>query len=622
MDLRLGKKRIKSIYKGNTYIPGLIVNGRLWHGSPGKVAINASGFHGDDKVYYGLNVRSATINVSSGGVLNSSHIPESSHIDVLSGGTVKNTSLGNGDNINMTVQSGGFVSNVKVDVHGFGRFSFLGGCTAKNVDFTGTQLSIDEYYKTQCEYHVTSNTNLSIVSSGKTVTVVDGVLKNGSLFYVLRCRVHEGGVLSDTTVNAESASIHIYNGGNMRGGSVVVGYVDVYDGGTANSVTLSCTAIPELLGSSMSDGCIRVYDGGTVNNPHLNGGTLIVSSGGTANNIFIDSSYGRLGVSSGGVVNGLSVPAYDTSSPNLLEYFIQVMSGGSVLSCNQRTPCDGSLLVQPGGYVTYNSSYSGVYYGSNGKLTTHRTSISDITVSTGVGNAVHVCDSGLVERIDVQYGGCIVSSGGTANSITIQSGGTLTVCSDGVVDNVAMIHGSDKYSSNYGSVCVLSGGTATNVIAVDFATTKQELPYLYLEIAPNTYFSLATQDDFVCVVGDGICSAPVFHDSTHIDVLSGGMLQNAQYDAGEHVLNVSNGGVVSDCHFYAGSVTVCSGGFIDSIEITSMGVVYISSGGTVDSPTIKSGGRMYISSGGTALNVTSQTDAVINVESGGYITYT
>ena len=41
MDFRIGKKRIKAIYKGENYIPGLMMNGRLWHGSPGKVTFTS-----------------------------------------------------------------------------------------------------------------------------------------------------------------------------------------------------------------------------------------------------------------------------------------------------------------------------------------------------------------------------------------------------------------------------------------------------------------------------------------------------------------------------------------------------------------------------------------------------
>lgn len=69
MDLRLGSKRIKAIYKGDTPIPGLMVNDRLWHGSAGTIILSSGGSAAEvDKVYYSKTISDGeTVLVSSGG---------------------------------------------------------------------------------------------------------------------------------------------------------------------------------------------------------------------------------------------------------------------------------------------------------------------------------------------------------------------------------------------------------------------------------------------------------------------------------------------------------------------------------------------------------------------------
>ena len=90
MDLRKGSKRIKSIYKGENYIPGLMVNGRLWQGAPGNVELaNANGDANYHKVYYGLTIGGDSgrewVTIDSGGMVKNTTVNYDGRLLVFSG---------------------------------------------------------------------------------------------------------------------------------------------------------------------------------------------------------------------------------------------------------------------------------------------------------------------------------------------------------------------------------------------------------------------------------------------------------------------------------------------------------------------------------------------------------
>lgn len=145
MDLRKGSKRIKSIYKGENYIPGLMVNGRLWHGSPGDVRLVTSNSSYSGDIYFNIGkvaynytipkmwakprVNFYTIHISAGGRMIDTTLDGGGRMFVFSGGSAANTAINQGGN--MIISSGGIATNVTVSSGGF--MYVNSGGTATNV---------------------------------------------------------------------------------------------------------------------------------------------------------------------------------------------------------------------------------------------------------------------------------------------------------------------------------------------------------------------------------------------------------------------------------------------------------------------------------------------------------
>jgi autotransporter passenger strand-loop-strand repeat protein len=153
MDLRLGIKRIKSIYKGKNYIPGLIVNGRLWHGSPGKVHLLTKPIYTTSgttiqkgialgKVAYNytlpklwyeghdyIDTALTSAQVDSGGRMIDTIVSAGGRLEVYFDGTVYSTTVNSGGKLD--VYYGGTASRVTVSSGGY--FYIYSGGTATNV---------------------------------------------------------------------------------------------------------------------------------------------------------------------------------------------------------------------------------------------------------------------------------------------------------------------------------------------------------------------------------------------------------------------------------------------------------------------------------------------------------
>jgi len=339
--------------------------------------------------------------------------------------------------------------------------------------------------------------------------------------------VHSGTTATDTTLN--------FNG-----------RLYVSSGGTADNTIVN------------SSGYFDVYSGGTANNTTVNSwGYLYVSNGGTANNITVNT-LGYLIVSSGGMANSTTVNRYG---------YLYITNGGTATDIVW-TPCEGHVSIFAGGYATFASEYSGVYYGSNNQL------LSNAAVMNG-------------RRID-DFCEVNVMSGGTVNSTIVDSGGQLHVFSGGTATEIM---------ENGGYVEVADGADVTFVSRV--------LRNLQLRNSSATIHS-----------GTTAVNATVLSDVSLL-IFSGGTARNTLVSGMSAAVIVSDGGTANSTTVNSwGYLYVSSGGTADSTIIYPNGNLHVSSGGTANSTTVNTDGRLYVSNGGTATNIIASRGASISFAPG------
>ena len=242
MDLRRGSKRIKSIYKGKNYIPGLMVNGRLWQGAPGKVILYPIDSNSDancHKVYYGLDVD------------------------------------GSGKITNLVIESGGIVKDATVHHNGF-FYAYRGVADNTNVAFQGSMSVVSGIANNTI---VTGGGIMEVFATGTAnhTTVERDVYNNIGVMYV-----QSGGTAHNTTVG-DRGQVYISSGVHVS--DIVVksgGIVDITST-HINSMYSSCFFSNVVI---MSNGLVRLYDEAIVENITVSsGGILLVYNGGSALNV-------------------------------------------------------------------------------------------------------------------------------------------------------------------------------------------------------------------------------------------------------------------------------------------------------------------------------------------------
>ena len=395
-----------------------------------------------------------------------------------------------------------------------------------------------------------------IISSGITS---DGIILENDSMTVL-----DGGIATNTTLNSYG-SMYISSGGTANSTTVNIwGSMFVSNGGTANKTMVN------------SIGHLFVFGGGKADRTTVNSiGYLTVSSGGTANSTTVNLN-GYLIVSSGGMVNSTTV----SSGGNLY-----VSSGGTATDILW-TPCEGHVYVLAGGAATFISEYSGVYYGSGNKLLSNATIIDSMTLSSS-------CE-------------VYVMSGGTANNTTINGyGAGIWVSSGGTAKNTTV-------NSN-GSMHVLSGGTATNIIASQWAR-------LYFTVAPDTYIQ-GTMNGSSFEIKDAIISG-YSPKLVELDVFSGGTAIHTIIESGR--MTLYSGGKANSITVFGpgggsgGFLTISSGGSAQHVVINN-GNMNVVNEGTADFVTVYLGNANVSGSGGCLNNTTVYSGGVLRVSNGGIL---
>jgi autotransporter passenger strand-loop-strand repeat protein len=282
---------------------------------------------------------------------------------------------------------------------------------------------------------------------GDTMTVLSGGTAIGAVDSGGTVTVSAGGTASGTTVIGQSAT----PGGELVSGGTAIntvvgsgGHESVFFGGTTIGTTVN------------SGGAEYVFAGSTASGTVLNGGfesvegtatSAIVNSAGSA---FVSSGGGDMGTTvnngghedifSGGTANGVTVNSGGTET---------VHSGGraSHTTLNGTTTLNGIENVFSGGTIigaVLNGVVSALVEG---------TAFSDIVNS---GGEEHLFSGGTDVGTTVNNGGKLfvgdgVNNSGTANGVTVNSGGIEYVHTGGTASSTTLNGGAEE---------VFSGGTA------------------------------------------------------------------------------------------------------------------------------------------------------------------
>ncbi|MCU4159877.1 Hint domain-containing protein [Acidiphilium sp. AL] len=291
----------------------------------------------------------------------------------------------------------------------------------------------------------TTISGTTVVSSGQTVSGAT-VTSGGKL------EVASGGTVSAITVSSGGIE-GVLPGGVADGGVVLSGGIGLFEG-TVSGLTVSGIGIvasgAQMTGTTIASGGeiadgykigLTTYTGGAMSVTNIDGGTLLVSSGGvvTSNNV---TSGGALTVTSGGVASASIVDTGQlelTGGGRAVGVTLNVSGHENVLSGGAAS----GTTVNNGGAqsITSGGSASGNVVNSGGVQLV-------LSGGTATGNTINAGGTQLVGYV----GGSVNSAGGTAIT-TLLDGGSQTVFHGGVASATTAENGGIEYVS--------SGGTAT-----------------------------------------------------------------------------------------------------------------------------------------------------------------
>ena len=466
--------------------------------------------------------------------------------------------------------------------------------------------------------------------------------------------ISSGQTLSGETLDRYSYTTYIISGGHAEDTVVNTdGVLYISHKGTAENTTVN------------SGGVMYVRSRGIANSTTVNsGGVISVSSGGTATNIIWTPCVGDLTVFEGAYVTYASRyrGVYFGSDSNLLSH-AETMSDKTVsgsmyvmdngVAKNTTVSAGAKLFVSSGGQANHTSIYSGgyAYVRSGGSMNDTVVFPHGMLVVSNGGTAINnfisewgtVYVYGAVSNTTVDTFGCLlaVSSGGTTENTTVNSGGEVLVGNGGLANNTTINADGSMSVTGIANDTVLSGGTtysccasmsvslngsANNVSAIgntaivaaeggkitNVDLTGSNGRTASLKISQGGVVSGVNVNNlgYVAVSYGGILNSAVLNKNGKIDVFKGGIVSNTILNT-DISLAVHGSAYAYDTVISSGRMYLDSSSIGKNTVIHSGGTMTIRKGTAVDT-TVNSGGIMYISSGGTAQNTI--------VSSGGYLT--
>ena len=363
------------------------------------------------------------------------------------------------------------------------------------------------------------------------------------------------------------------------------------------------------------------------------GGTLNVSSGGTASVVFnpwggsitsaagANLSYIYSGVWYGNSAAGLlstynSVSNLEITSGNsALVYAGGIMNSAVVNSGGTLTVSSGgtaSVVFNPwGGSITsaaganFSYIYSGVWYGnSTTGLLGNYNSVSNLEVTSG--NSALVYESGRISNAIVRNGGMLYNSGGVVEELAAYAGAVVSGNGEGVFEltsNTFVASGVAEQTQDqqYTSTRIFSG--FSNFVAGSGLHWRVGTPIQFKE----TYVREGGRMSF-----DSGASATKIDNAGTVDI---GNDANLRSMTNTGVVNISQGGMlVLNTNAASGVENVWNGG--SSWRTVNLGTQRVFAEGIADSTTIYKGGDQQIFSNGQAISAFVSSGGSQNLSGG------
>ena len=617
-----------TLHSGTTANSATVNSGYLYVYSGGTANGATVNSYGALHVSEGGTANSATVNsygyasVFSGGTLNGATVNSSGYVSVYSGGSAQSATVNSGGSLYVTegakateiIENGGYVS-----------VSYGAKAKFRANTFDGAVL---ENYENATVHSGTTANNTTLNSAGRLYVFSGGKANGAKVNSGGSLTVSEGGALNNATVN-NSGRMYVYGGsaggvtvniggvlyinGNAKateirenGGYVSVGSASVkFKANTISGLTLESNSATAHSGTTVnkltvSMGIMNV-NGGKVNDATVNlGGVLQVYAGGKANGVTMNTSC-NVYVYNGGTADKIKVRGG----------YLSVSSGGKATNVDW-TPCEGHITVSSGATVKFVSKYSGVYFGSGGKLLSSGGTMNGKTLDQNY--EMNVMTGGTAENTTVNSGGSLyVSSGGSAENTTVNFRGFLVVSSGGTADRATL--------NSSGYMDVSEGGAANGT-----TVSSSGIMYVYRQgLAKDT----AVFDSGYMGVNSGGTAGHITVSGGRLTVSSAAKATNIVWNPCEGEVVVSSGGTASFASKYSGvyfgsggkllshaetmdgrslnenyEMHVMSGGIANDTEVNSGGSMYVHSGGTVENTEVNFSGSMYVSSGAAINNTT------------------
>ena len=584
-----------------------------------------------------------TLNIQDGLISNDADI-NSGAVLLVSGNGIANGAMVNLEG-QMCIRSGGTANSTFINSSGWGYVS--SGGVANSTMIHGGFMYVSNGGK-----------------ASDTMVFDDGV------FYV-----RSGGTANSTTVN-QNGALTVMNGGTANGITVFSGGVlNVSSGGSAvnyvaeRGASLNFAVVPDTYVKGTSDGNPFEMNNGIVTGYTINGGGLVVSSGGVASNVTVNGEIveneedgdepaaGTLTVSKGGMVSDIMV----NGNGNLVvcssgaangvnvgggwnDGWVVVSNGGAVNDI--MVSSGGRFLVQSGGTAT------GVTVNSGGKLDVESGGTATIAFHPwqerlAVSKGAVVTYLGAEDRdANVFYGdeGILISKADVMNSLCIESGYRAIVYSGGIVNDTvvsSIIDETGEYCR--GSLIVSGGGVANNTVISGIYREGYDEEN-ETEYAVRCFGSLIVESGGIAngvTVSYGETGGETKVPCGTLVVSSGGTAVNINiaqrchfelavtpdtYIQGTYCGSAfeMKDGVISGLILEQSELEVFSGGVADSITLIGdmdyYATINVYDGGTANNTIINEDGRVYVYSGGTANNITVNSDGGLVVERGGKLT--
>ena len=280
------------------------------------------------------------------------------------------------------------------------------------------------------------------------------------------------------------------------------------------------------------------------------------------------------------------------------------------------TPCEGHVYVYDGAVATFATEYAGVYYGSYNQLLSHEVAMDDKEV--GISHEMNVMFGGVVNKTIVNGGRMVVSSGGMANHTTVTyqdyyvSEGELHISSGGTMNDTSVNSGGVLYVStggianrtmvsSVGFLLVFSGGTANSV-------KISSSGFVYVSSGGTASNTMVNSGGSISILSDGAMTGEmIFKDGAVVSMKEGATLD---FDISELMpeagARVNNHAIIRGLPRYTLTVSVEQA---DGIYELAEGATKFDSTITVQST---SGERLGVLASGETLSV-GKTDYTLNL---------